>query len=318
LHLEHARRRADDPLGPVPPLLSEAGLFSDAELKTPIERAIRYEPTLPLWSNGTDKERFMLLPEGGEVDTSDRAAWDFLPGTLFVKTFSLVDLTGVSKRIETRIIRRTASGYDFHAYKWGGSDRNAYLLSLEQSVPVRIQVGEEAYVDHTIPSAFDCRTCHESNRTVVIGFDELRLNGPRAGQTGTQLAALAAAGVLSASLPAEAAHVRAPDELTAEVLGYLHGNCAHCHNGSPRASSALSLEHDVALVNTIGVETQASGQAAGIRIVPGSPAESILLQAFLRDTNARELTDMPPVGVQELDADAAMMLRDWISSLPAP
>jgi mono/diheme cytochrome c family protein len=153
---------------------------------------------------------------------------------------------------------------------------------------------------------------------VVIGFDELRLNGPRAGATGTQLAELATAGLLSADLPAEPARVSDPDELTAEVLGYLHGNCAHCHNGSPRASSALSLEHDVALVNTIGVETQASGQASGTRIVPGSPEESVLFQAFWRDANATALEDMPPVGVQELDAEAAAMLRDWISSLPAP
>lgn len=305
----------EDPLGPMPPRLSETGLFAGDKLERPSKRGVRYEPTLPLWSNGTDKERFVVLPEGGKIDNRDRAAWDFPPGTLFVKTFSLVDVNGVNKRIETRIIRRTQSGYEFHGYKWNAAGSNADLLSLELSVPVKTQVGEASYIDHTIPSAFDCRTCHESNRTVIIGFDELRLNGPRSGEEGSQLDALAAAGLFDEELPANPAHLSAPDELTTEVLGYLHGNCAHCHNGSPNTHSALSLEHDVALANTIGVETQASGQVSGVRVVPGSPQNSVLFQAFWREKNAKEVEDMPPLGVQEIDAEAAEMIREWIGSL---
>jgi hypothetical protein len=308
---------AEDPLGPMPLRLSESGLFQGPGLSEPIARALRYEPTLPLWSSGADKERFVLLPEGTKVDNSDRQAWDFPPGTLFVKTFSLVDLNGNDNRIETRIIRRTETGYEYYGYKWTTSG-DADLLSLELNVPVRVQVGEGDFVDYQIPSAFDCRTCHESNGTVIIGFDELRLNGPRADRTGAQLAALAAAGVFEAELPSDPAHVAGPDALTEEVLGYLHGNCAHCHNRSPNASSPLSLEHDMTLASTIGVETAGSGQAAGIRVVPGEPDESILFQAFWRDENGAEVEDMPPVGVQVLDTAAARMLREWITALPAP
>jgi hypothetical protein len=218
--------------------------------------------------------------------------------------------------VETRVIRVTESGYEYAVYAWKDGDGN--LLSLENQLATNLYLGPDRKLfHHRIPSRFDCRTCHESNRTAIIGFDELRLNAAREGESETQLQALAAAGVFTDPLPERPARVEASDAKTREVLGYLHGNCAHCHNGSANSMSALSLEHGVALANTIDVESQGSGQASGVRIVPGSPSRSLLFQAFARESDDENIEAMPPLGVDRADEDAIEMLREWIRGLPS-
>jgi hypothetical protein len=161
---------------------------------------------------------------------------------------------------------------------------------------------------HEIPSRFDCRACHESNPTVVIGFDELRL--------ASELDALAAREVFAHAPPAEPEHIEHADARTRDVLGYLHGNCAHCHNGAPTSMSQLDLRHARALANTLGVETQGSGQAAGVRIVPGVPEESVLFLALYGQSDDSELQPMPPIAVQRRDSDAIARIEAWIRELP--
>jgi glucose/arabinose dehydrogenase len=306
----------DKPLAPFPTSLSDTGIFADDALREPIERAIRFEPTLPLWSNGSHKERWLLLPKGKKVDNSARDAWDYPVGTLFFKTFSYEGAT--PERIETRVIRRTETGYDYQVYSWLEDGSDAKLEPLANKVPVDVTLADGEKIKHTIPSGFDCRTCHESNDTVIIGFDELRLNGPRSGESGSQLRELAGAGVFAESMPSEPDTVAHDDEQTREVLGYLHGNCAHCHNRSDRTMSVLSLEHDDAFDNIVAVPTQGSGQAHGIRVDPGSPETSVLFLAMSGEGDDPELKAMPPVGVDVRDADAVELVRDWIEALPEP
>jgi glucose/arabinose dehydrogenase len=301
----------NEPLGPVPLKLADTGIFADAKHTKPIARAIPYEPSLPLWTNGSDKERWLLLPEGAQIDNSRRDHWKFPVGTLFFKTFSYGD-ANQSVRVETRIIRRTRDGWDYHAYKWKGSD--ADLLSLERALPVTNKPSDALKFTHEIPSRFDCRSCHESNETIVIGFDELRLSGDGDG-TGSQLEALAELGVFKKPVPSNPDRVVHEDPTTREVLGYLHGNCAHCHNPSENSMSALDLSYSHALANIVLKETEGSGQASGVRIVPGAPEQSVLFLAMSGEGDDPELQDMPPVGVQVRDAAAIERMRQWISAL---
>jgi hypothetical protein len=181
-----------------------------------------------------------------------------------------------------------------------------------------VKLASGSNLKHHIPNGFDCRTCHESNDTVIIGFDELRLNGPRSGKAGSQLSALADAGIFKQGVPSEPDAVAHDDAQTREVLGYLHGNCAHCHNGREDAMSSLSLEHPVAFENIVAVPTQGSGQAHGVRVVPGSPETSVLFMALSGESDDDELKPMPPVGVDLIDADAVELVRSWIAALPEP
>jgi glucose/arabinose dehydrogenase len=310
--LEHSGLSlAEQPLGPMPQQLSEAGFFADMASRQPIARAVRYTPSLPLWTNGADKERWLLLPPGTQVDNHVGAPWEFPVGAVFGKTFAYATDHG-SEPVETRIMRRTEQGWEYHAYKWVGQD--AELLSLERSIltPV-VGFGEQLW--HAVPSRFDCRTCHESNAMPVIGFDELRLNAPQPEAAEWQLQALYAQGVLRYPPPDVPDSIAAPDALSYAVLGYLHGNCAHCHNDSAHSMSALSLQHTEALTQLIGMPTQGSGQITGIRVQPGAPELSVLYQAMVTDGSVPELKPMPPLGVQRKDYEAAALIEQWIRQL---
>lgn len=303
----------DDPLGPMPLKLSETGIFADMAQQRPSAKAIVYEPTFPLWTNGSSKQRLLFLPDGARVDNSAREHWEYPTGALFVKSFSYPDADDPAP-VETRIIRRMQDGWDFQVYRW--RDGEGYLLALEQPIPARIrwkgQGQDERKLTHEIPSRFDCKSCHEHNETVIIGFDELRLNGP-AGST--QLQQLAQREVFSQAPPADPAQVRDADARTREVLGYLHGNCAHCHNSSANSESKLDLTYNHALEQTVGMETQGSGQAAGVRVEPGAPERSLLFLALRGDSDDPELKPMPPLGVQLRDARAIELVRAWITAL---
>jgi hypothetical protein len=302
----------EDPLGPMPAKLSETGIYAHTRERKPSARALVYEPSLPLWSNGSAKQRMLFLPKGEQIDNARRDHWEFPVGTLFVKTFNFADAKDPAP-VETRIIRRTEEGWEYEAYRW--RDGDAYLLSLERSIPARVRFADDRKLDHEIPSRFDCKSCHEHNETVIIGFDELRLNSVLAGARHTQLELLASKGVFSQSLPTHPVEITTDDALERSVVGYLHGNCAHCHNRSLRSESRLDLTFGSAIENLIGRETEGSGQAAGIRVVAGDPERSILFQALSGESDDEELKPMPPIGVQLKDAQAIELFRTWITGL---
>jgi hypothetical protein len=307
-----------DLVGPLPDRLSELGLYPELPSReTWHERAAYYEPRYPLWSNGSDKQRFIVLPLGASVDTSS-PSWEFPSGTTFFKTFSYPDggrssTDGAARRaIETRVLRRTDEGYEFAAYRWNEDQADAELLDGQKPVRVSIEIDGESF-EHQIPSRLECRTCHESQDARVIGFDALRLNHALAGTDDTQLTGLFEREVLS-ELPDDPGSIEHDDPRTREVLGYLQGNCTHCHNGSDGPSSAFDLRFPVALENLIGIETT-SELFGGLRVSPGDPEASALYKGIARDVEDGDAQPMPPVGVQRVDAEAVTLIYDWISSL---
>jgi hypothetical protein len=305
----------DDPLGPMPTRLSESGIFEDLKERKPNAKAIAYEPTLQLWSNGSAKERFVFLPKGKRIDNARREHWEFPAGTLFVKTFHFPQAKDQSP-IETRIIRRLEDGWDYQVYRW--RDGDGHLLALDRSLPVRLRTPDDELIQHAIPSRFDCKNCHEHNETVIIGFDELRLNSVLENEVQTQLELLAERDLFTTAIPEEPLRIVGDDPTERAVLGYMHGNCAHCHNASPQAESRLDLTFQAALSNIIGRDTEGSGQAVGVRVVPGAPGESVLFQALSLESDDEDLKPMPPIGVQLIDAEAVELFRGWIEALPTP
>lgn len=300
----------------MPPTLEETGLYTDlSDLNSYSSRAVLYRPTYPLWTNGSIKQRFVVVPEGEAIDTSDRKAWQFPENTLFFKTFSYVDEDAKDglRPIETRVLKRTESGWEYHVYLWADDRSTAELLSGVYTTPVSVEYEGEQF-DHVVPARLDCRKCHESQPVGVIGFDELRLNAPlEPGDSDSQLESLADAGLLS-DLPDDPDTISDPDPITEQVLGYLQGNCGHCHNGWTGPSSAFDMRHDVALENLIDVDTT-SELLTGVRVVPGSPEDSALYRALTRDPTIPNNTAMPPVGVDLVDSEAVDLVYEWIENL---
>jgi hypothetical protein len=307
----------EDPLGELPALLSEVGLFVDMLQREPAPEARRYRPAWELWSNGSEKERHILL--GGPIDNGLREAWDFAPGTLVFKTFLYEDAAEAARPLETRLIRRHPSGWDYAVYQWNDAGTDATLLPPDRApIPVPVSDAAGETFEHVIPSTYQCRTCHESGTAVVLGFTELQLSGTFEGSAQgdlSQLEQLAEAGWLRSSLPASPDVIEHADPETRFVLGYLQGNCTHCHNGGSGPSSSFDLRHGVALDALIDEPTASSASAGGIRVVPGDPDASVLYQAISSETAEGGLMLMPPLGVERRDADAISRIRSWIAGL---
>ncbi len=297
----------EDPEEPLPKRLSELGLYRSAaglKLDAP---AIGYTPGYELWSDGGEKHRALSLPEGAVVDASDPAAYAFPVGTLLSKTFSFRTPQSPERAVpvETRLLRLQANGWDYSVYGWDDAGEEAELLELRRSESRPVLSDADEVVEHQIPSRLECRQCHESSATQVLGVSELQL------AASGSLAALAARLSPAPVAPYDALPEGGP--LTTAVLGYFSGNCVHCHNGSNGAASSFDLRASVALRNIVNQPTESSATADGLRVVPGEPEQSVLFQG-LRG-GALDVKDMPPLGVAQRDARAIDLLRDFIVAL---
>jgi hypothetical protein len=308
-----------NPLAPLPNSLRETGFFptsGNLDLLAPNVHA--FAPSLQLWSNGLHKKRQVILPKGQKIDISDREAWVFPTGTIFVKTF-LSDGPMGMKPIETRIIRRTDNPdpfeqYVYDVYRWNDAGTDATLLNINERTPAPVTVAGRSFT-HQIPSRDDCRKCHGTNDTVVIGFDEVRLNAPlTAGPAArTQLETFSAAGFFNRPLASPAAQIADSDPLTQRVKSYVYGNCYHCHNGND--STAFAMPPDDLVRVVVRQPTMGSGTAPGIRVVPGNPNMSVLYRQMTRMNLMMGYNPMPPVGVQVADPEALALVRQWIMTL---
>ncbi len=296
-----------EPLQALPERFSEVGLYPVAPDFSVPAQAVPYEPVWPLWSNGSAKRRYIVIPKGETIDTRV-TPWVFPAGTLLFKTFLYTDdsFSDGLRPIETRLMRLDTEGtWDYATYRWNGDGSEATLVDPAAPDPVPVSTEGEEFV-HTIPAKLECRTCHESREGEVLGFEALQL--------GDQLDVLGGKD-LFAETPATAAPIDHDDPVTRELLGRFYGDCVHCHNGGDGPSSSFDLRPDVALENTIGVMTASSASAFGIRIVPGDPAASILFQSYSGETSDSEVKLMPPVGVDVRDDASIELLRGWILNL---
>jgi hypothetical protein len=297
-----------NPLSDLPNTLSEVGIYPHSDSLVPSKRAISYRPGFELWSDGGVKQRELVLPEGEQIDASDPEAYTFPLGTLVFKTFSFrtPDSPERPVPVETRLLRQTQEGWELSAYAWNQAATDAELLDLKRSRPVEVLTDDGEVVEHAIPSRLECRQCHESAPSMILGLNELQL------ARSDTLEGLASR--LSPPPPADPERLPDHGELTSAVLGYLVGNCTHCHNGTNGAASSFDLRPNVALRNLIGVPTESSATADGVRVVPGEPEQSILLLA-VRGSGELEVKDMPPLGVALRDTTAVELLDRWITAL---
>jgi hypothetical protein len=343
------------PLGKMPKTIKETGLFPAAPDFTKRSASLHeFVPDPPLWSNGLEKQRFILLPEGEKVDTTTPKKWAFPKGTILIKTF--FDDTGPGgtlRPIETRFIRRIDDPlygeYDYYLYKWNADGTNADLLldnmdmengddmtSPTVMVTVKRMPGGKAVNNgqpfpHNLPSRAMCLACHQENgmvRQTFIGFDEARLNiklSPTSAKT--QLEDLSAAGVLSNMPTNPETFVDNSNDggRLLRIKRFVFGNCVHCHNGK----TLVDFHPDNFVKNTVNVpseETQSVKPPPGwLRIYGKNPEMSVVYVQARRTPlpppvdNVR-LRPMPPVGVTDVAPDQAFLadLLAWINSLPAP
>ena len=174
--------------------------------------------------------------------------------------------------------------------------------------------------------------CHQGGRTEVLGFSAVQLSPQRdpgalhadpSPSSGADVGALIERGLLvglPASLEAPPA-ISAASAIERTALGYLHGNCGHCHNEQGplrnvglflRQAAGGSAERAIASTVNHPVRKPAPGQSddATLRIEPRHPDRSALMQRMASRAPALQ---MPPLGTELLDRQAVDLLRRWIA-----
>lgn len=315
------------PTQPLPVRLADTGLYAPASTTEVRAGVLPFAPQYPLWSDGTHKRRWIFLPPGTAIDARHADAWEFPAGTRLWKEF------GFGRRIETRMIERLADGsWRFAAYVWNAADTDAILAPEDGAILERADAPGGRYA---VPSRGDCTACHEGAAVPVLGFSALQLSPdrdplaphadpPRA--EATDLRSLTARGWLQNLAPALLAtppRIRAATPIERAALGYLHGNCGHCHN---EAGALAGLELQLAQRVEAGAhsteQTLASllghasrfrphGSTAAQRVATRAAGDSILT---LRMKSTNPLDRMPPLGVQVVDREGVALIERWIST----
>ena len=292
--------------------LSETGLYSDLGAKAITPDATLFEPTHKLWSDGASKRRWVRLPPGTRIDTSDMDHWVFPVGTKLWKEFSLGGVL-----LETRLIERYGLGPDDY---WMG----AFVWSADGSDAVLAPDGQTDIngTMHDAPPQKDCGACHRGDVGRVLGLSAIQMSrdaDPPA------LRDLATMGWLS-DPPADLGGFPVPgDATTAAALGYLHANCGHCHNENGTAWSDTQMVLRLTVADrdaaTSGVFASIVGKTVDYwrggaiteRVHPGQPdASAIVVRMSARGTKDQ----MPPLATEIVDDTGLAAVRAWIAALP--
>ena len=291
----------------LPERLSETGLYADIVTGELAPGVLPYTPQFPLWSDGAEKQRWILLPDAQHIDTSDMDEWLFPEGTKVWKQFSVG-----AARIETRLLeKRGPADADWLslAYVWEPDDQDAVAAPLGAIDAQRS--------DHDVPAAGECLACHGGRRSFILGFSAVQL-GAGAAPGEIALDGLIQEGRLS-SPPASVPVVPgSPVEVAA--LGYLHANCSHCHNQTrPERAGARCFDPNsdddftlaVAKLDTPAA-TPTYRTVVGDAAKQGDPDGSRLFELV---SSRGMFQQMPPLATQQVDTAAVANLRVWIEGL---
>ncbi|HLL25315.1 MAG TPA: hypothetical protein VK427_24435 [Kofleriaceae bacterium] len=307
-----------------PPTLAGTGLCTDAACTTFSADVFEYAPKFELWADTATKRRWIYLPPGAQIDTSDMDYWKFPVGTKLWKEF-----TRDGVRVETRYIVKLlanddeAGAWHYVAYQWNTAQNATTLVDIGGAMNAN-------GTSHDIPSRQNCRDCHDEVAGKVLGFGAISLDFNSAK---LDLEDLIAQGKLSAPPTTGTAGARFPIPGAATeraALGYLHANCGHCHN--PTANNFNHTPTDMRLrvgalaaaaatpAYTTLVNKPSSlgyihddGMAYTLLVDGGNANNSILIKR-LTSTNATK--HMPQRGSELVDPDAMTTLSTWIDALP--
>lgn len=303
-----------------PATLSDTGLYDDIGNKTVAGGNLPYAPQFELWSDATEKSRWVYLPECGVIDNSDEDDWDFPVGTRMWKEFALA-----GQRLETRLVHRYGSGpndFLFATYVWDDLETEATLTEAG--------VEDVLGTEHDVPATTACGRCHGPHPSKgglpsrFLGFSAIQLSHTGSGVT---MATLSNDGHLMVPNAAGYAVPGTPVEQAA--LGYLHANCANCHNDSPDGLIFPSLDMRLRVADTDPTQTasyldlvnQVKGNFSGpcTHLIAGQDIANSCVHFRMSergDDVTPNLNQMPPLATDVVDASGLSVMEAWIATLP--
>jgi uncharacterized repeat protein (TIGR03806 family) len=317
--------------------LSDYRLFKgDLKNLDPVDELLPYDLNTELFSDYSQKLRFVYIPEGESAVTSDGKRIEFPVGSLLVKNFYYEhDLNDISEGrfiIETRLLIHRETGWMAHTYQWNDEQSDATLLQVggNRSITWANEEGNQRNVDYRIPTINDCGRCHSQNAKLEpLGpkIDNINKNYPYRNGSQNQILRWQEAGFLT--IHEEPGNLnRLPvwddplkDTVEKRARAYLDVNCSNCHSAAGTArNSALFLEYEQDNLFHLGVckVPVAAGSGSGglkYNIYPGRPDESILL---FRMESVKPQERMPEIGRTLIHEEAVKLIRQWIEEMELP
>lgn len=279
--------------------LSTTGLYADVRAGTLAQGVQPFVPRGVLWSDRADKRRWVYLPPGTQVDTSDLDNWTLPVGTKLWKEFTLD-----GKRLETRLLEKTsAKDWTLVAYRWADDQTDA--VAVPEGVP------NVAGTTHDIPSSKDCTRCHEGVSDTAIGFSAIELAHDGEGLT---LAGLVAQGRLTHT--PDAGLALPGDAVEQAALLYLHANCGNCHNDRTFIANITNVDYRLQYGELAALEQTSSYRTIqrDLRIAKGDVESSkVIKRMSFRGLQGQ----MPPLASKIVDDAGLASVHAWVSRLSA-
>jgi hypothetical protein len=299
------------------------GLYDNHDQNQVSQEVTPYTPGIVLWSDGAEKNRYLYLPPGTQINTTNMDVWQFPVGTKVFKEFRLQGAL-----VETRaMVKRDAMTWDVGTYVWASDGTNAPLSTNTK--------GTVLPSGYEIPGTKDCDKCHHGGADRLLGVEAIALALPTA--QGLPLSELVKRGLLTNPPPTTA--ITLPEDATGkagDAVGYLHMNCGvSCHSNrglgndtgllmrlradeiwplTPGAPAATAQQTDIysKSVNSAPTTGAVADHFPGtVRISPGSHDNSLIWLLPHR----RDDYQMPPLVSHVVDEAGTKMLADWIDAL---
>lgn len=297
------------------------------------DRVVPYQVRSKLYSDESDKFRFVALPEGETIEYDETAMWGFPEGTIIVKTFYYPhDARSPDegrRLLETRLLMKRDGRWKPQIYRWNDDQTRANrdLLGRDVQVEWTDEEGNDRSTNYRIPNKNKCKSCHaRNNKITLLGprTRQLNRNFEYASGPNNQLEQFADRGLLDAEVGNPEKLPRLPDPKNEELpidtraRAYLEGNCAHCHDPEGGASNSgmfLGIEQDDPSKLGICKRTVAAGGGTGGRtygINPGHPEDSIMIYRMKSNDPEIKMPELPLRTVDEFGVD---LVSEWIANL---
>ena len=337
-----------------PRKLSETGLFTSVKDHTPAPGLIPYSVTVPQWSDGAHKVRYLAIPGEGKIEidaiTFPQPApgatlgWKFPDGTVIVETITMeMDKGNPSsrRRLETRILHheRLTGTEDVgdqywrgYTYLWNDEQDEAVLLEDTQGMDKTYTIGDpdapggQRQQTWHSPSRVECTVCHNMAAKYVLGIQTLQMNKDHdyGGVVDNQLRTWEHLGLFSKPLaapPEKTPHLvdyrDESEDLGLRARSYLHSNCSHCHRkwGGGNAEFQLLYTLQVNEMGTVGVRPgQGTFQIAHAEVLAPGSPERSIVFYRMAKVGPGR---MPRIGSNVVDQYGQNLIHDWIAQLPA-
>jgi len=311
--------------GEIPTLLSQTGLFTNLATLAPASGLIEYTVRHPFYPDHADKRRWVGLPNGTQVDFADDDLI-FPTGTVVVQHFTMNMIEGdvtSARRLETRVLLNTYTGWLGLTYRWDANETEATLLNSRESETLSISLvgGGTREQTYDYPSRTDCWVCHTASAGSTLGLKTPQLNGnfDYNGTVDNQLRSWNNIDLFDTDIGNVSQYdqfVQLGDtsaNLTTRARTYLDVNCSHCHRPNGPTGTNLDLRFESSDMSAIGVAPTGGnlGIADALIIASGDHQRSILWQRMQRLDSER----MPRLGSHVVDEDNLTLIGDWIDSL---